>query len=69
VALLLLATDTRYLTEVGMITFVGLMCSLVAYILSRGIQRDITAVVLALEPGRDPLSGGDTSESFWTASR
>jgi serine/threonine protein kinase len=70
IALLLLATDTRYLTEVVMITVVGLMCSLVALILSRGIRQDIDALSMALEPGRETLAaGGETSESFWTGSR
>jgi hypothetical protein len=71
VALLLLAMDIRYLTEVATITFVGLVCSLVALILSRGIRRDIDALAVALEPGREVLGGsaGETSESFWTGSR
>jgi hypothetical protein len=70
VALLLLATatDGRYLTQVGTIAGVGFICSLVAWILLREIQRDVTALAVAMEPGREALGGGETSESFWTGS-
>jgi serine/threonine protein kinase len=69
VALLLLTTDIRYLAQVGTITFVGLLCSLVAWNLLRQIQSDVGALVGALEPGREVLSGSGENESFWTSSR
>ncbi len=69
VALLLLTTDTSYLAQVGTIAGVGFVCSIVAWIFWRQIQGDVAALAAALEPGRDPLSGSETSESFWTASR
>ena len=71
VALLLLATatDDRYSTQVGMIAGIGFICSLVAWILLREIQRDVAALAVAIEPGREVLGGGETSESFWTGSR
>ncbi len=70
VAMLLLTADIKYITQVGTIAGVGLLCSLVAFYLRGLIQRDVEALAVALEPGREPLGGGgDTSESFWTSSR
>jgi hypothetical protein len=70
VALLLLTTNITYLAQVSTITFVGLLCSLVAWNLLRQIQSDVATLVGVLEPGREVLGGGgETSESFWTGSR
>jgi hypothetical protein len=52
-----------------MIAGIGFICSLVAWILLKEIQRDVSALALAMEPGREVLGGGETSESFWTGSR
>ncbi len=71
IALLLLATDTRYSTEVGTIAGVGFACLYAAWKLHRGIEGDVSALVTALEPGRDAMSasGGESSESFSTGLR
>jgi serine/threonine protein kinase len=70
IAMLLLTTDTDYLAQMSTIAGVGLLCSLLAWYLWRLIQRDVEALAIALEPGRDALpGGGETSESFWTSSR
>jgi hypothetical protein len=70
VAMLLVTTDRDYIPQMSTIAGVGLLCSLLAWYLWRQIQRDVEALSIALEPGRDSLpGGGETSESFWTSSR
>jgi hypothetical protein len=69
VAMLMLATDRDYWPQLGTIAGVGFACSMVALYLNRLIRRDVEALATALEPGREPLGGGETSESFWTGSR
>jgi serine/threonine protein kinase len=67
---LLLLTHTDYRAQLSMIIVVGFVCSLVAWWLYRSVQRDVTTLSIALEPGRESLpGGGETSESFWTGSR
>lgn len=72
VALLLLGTtqNEEYRNSIVITAATGFVCSLFAWYLFRLIQDDIDALVAASEPqARAFASGGDGTESFWTASR
>jgi hypothetical protein len=69
IALYLVATsEEAFRVGAGMLAGIGGVCSLIAWLLFRLLQRDVGALGAALEPKGESI-GGEGTESFWAVSR
>ncbi len=63
-------STTEFRWPIGLVAVLGVLGSGLAFFLMRMIQSDLGALALSVDPNRDSLSSaGETTESFWTASR
>jgi hypothetical protein len=71
IALAVLAVmDTNLQLAIGVLAVIGFAGSILAFRLMRAIQRDLSALAIAIDPAHESLATGtDTSESFWTGTR